>query len=779
MASTQSTATTASTAARTPRRAGQAAGPGLNLLIDQAIQSLPLQVDASLQSLAMRWSYTLRNRQRWVSRGTTTQLQREEVQTLIRKNLGLSDAALLTLVGASVVEVSIPYSGEERGWEWRIFPREYIFASARRTLRKVRDNDFTVVRHLKRRGAGKPSGAKVMLYIESAPTTAIAEAYSFASERAMAEHAARQLSLELKQLINPSIEQLRQVVESLAPQLVHVAGVDNHEARELRERAGEVLKEQAARDGYYMSDGRGGAIEIEADALALALCAAAEKPALVCFNLRNSAPRVAAMCVAQGAGAATGFQDTFDDGLAELFHATLFRAWKFTGGDATSAFRYAWQQLRQTGQRIVGTGLVLWNSRSIHTARLRSPQQISEDWQLASARAVTAETARQDLVVRVEHVPELNYSMLHNDRPLFTEFRIQKTADDIGAVPGIAVRVELHMGHDNLPFQQQVVISSTQPGVDLHEQIRVSLAASLSRAVRETLYTSLLIEVEVLGVTLLRETRRVALLPVDQWEDSDANRKWLPSFVLPRDPAVARVVDQAQRYLQALRDDPTAGFDGYQSVVEDPNDPSGLNTEALDRQVQALWCALLYESPLSYINPPPSFSKFSQRLRTPSDVIDGRRGTCIDLALLLASCLEYVEIHPTIVLLNDHAFPCYWRSELWFDAFALAHLEDPQPGQRDPAGRRGEQAGAGAQQQDSWSFQKKHFREVLAEIEAGRLVPLEATALCWRTSFAEACRQGRRNLSRRSRFHSMLDVRAARIDEHKAVTPLPLYRGEV
>jgi hypothetical protein len=193
----------------------------------------------------------------------------------------------------------------------------------------------------------------------------------------------------------------------------------------------------------------------------------------------------------------------------------------------------------------------------------------------------------------------------------------------------------------------------------------------------------------------------------------------------------------------------------------------------IDLQVKAIWCALLYETPLSYINPPPTFTDASQRLRSPSEVIDGHRGTCIDLALLVASCLEYVEIYPTIVLLTDHAFPCYWRAEQHFNQFALARSRAiDAPGVRNATGS------VAPQQTDSWYYVKPHFREVLGEILAGRLVPIESTCLCWRDSFADACDQGAGNLSRRSRFDSMLDVRSARVDEDSPVTPLPILRAE-
>jgi hypothetical protein len=40
-----------------------------------------------------------------------------------------------------------------------------------------------------------------------------------------------------------------------------------------------------------------------------------------------------------------------------------------------------------------------------------------------------------------------------------------------------------------------------------------------------------------------------------------------------------------------------------------------------------------------------------QRLRTPSMIVRDHSGTCVDLALFFAACLELVDIYPVIFLL--------------------------------------------------------------------------------------------------------------------------------
>jgi hypothetical protein len=188
--------------------------------------------------------------------------------------------------------------------------------------------------------------------------------------------------------------------------------------------------------------------------------------------------------------------------------------------------------------------------------------------------------------------------------------------------------------------------------------------------------------------------------------------------------------------------------------------------------VRAIWSALLHETPLYYINPPPTFTESSQRLRTPSDTIEGRRGTCIDLALLLAACLEYVDIYPAIILLKTHAFPAYWRNATYHTDFKLA---------KDGADGVGttSDAPSAAVQRYGWHLQRGHWPEVVRQVQAGRLVPLETVWLTQRASFADAIDEGLRNLSGRGEFDSMIDVNLARSDKLSPVTPLPIRREDV
>jgi hypothetical protein len=290
-------------------------------------------------------------------------------------------------------------------------------------------------------------------------------------------------------------------------------------------------------------------------------------------------------------------------------------------------------------------------------------------------------------------------------------------------------------------------------------RIRISLTSDLLRSLQENVYSSLCVKVHCQGQVVHENTHRILLLPINEWKDDQLNGAWLPSFVLPNDPAVKQITRQARKYLQALTDDPWAGFDGYQRVTDK-------DCNSVHKQVQAVWNGLLHDFKISYINPPPSFENQSQRIRTPTQVLTQESATCIDLTLLLAACLEYVDIYPALFLLRGHAFMGYFSSTTMHDKFGKlfqSYFEIPTPFK--------ERDGLSPQ---PWILEKDARRDIVDMIREGGLIPLETTFLCNDRGFFDAAKQGRKNLTDANRFESVFDVKRAR-ENH--VVPLPIGGG--
>ena len=193
-------------------------------------------------------------------------------------------------------------------------------------------------------------------------------------------------------------------------------------------------------------------------------------------------------------------------------------------------------------------------------------------------------------VLQVEFkVPaSVNYSLLHNARPFLQKFTLNKLVAH--TLDEIAVVVDLNVGDGSLPFRYtERLLDSSQR--DVSGLVKVPLTAPLLRSLRERVQTTLYAKVCWDQRVAYESTHSVTLLPVDEWLDDTNENPWLPSFVLPRDPAVTRIINVARQHLVTLLDDPTAGFDGYQSVSGEDDPP----LENVDLQVRAIWAAIVNE----------------------------------------------------------------------------------------------------------------------------------------------------------------------------------------
>lgn len=747
--------------------------------------SLDKDSEGSLAQAAMEWTYTIRSRQRWSSVPDAAEQQGREAANLLSR-LGVAEQDLASIARAGMVEVSISWKDEETAWEARIFPWEYVLAGATHGLRS--GAPLTVVRHL---DIGKPTPPKIsrprVLFVMSEPGL-LRHSFNFEDERELVRGHLDAFGKYWKELKSPTLDELSETVKSFRPDIVHLAGFDTHQAYNLLLQAGEAQEagnlanamdvqrrgEEIA-DGYVLARGGDALYPASALELGLALNPKGHSPRLVAFNLSNSAARLAPLTLAAGAGAAIGFQDVFDEDLAEIFFSCMYSDWRRAEWDLPFAFRSAWESVRNRAGQVQGTGVVLWNATPLYpkpapsSARVsdRHRDRLAKQLEKQAGKAVLASEVplfkvEDYITVHVKPLEDLNYSLLHNQRPLFKRFVLSRKRAH--TLLDVRVKVSLSAGQESASFERILALDS--PAVDLQREIHIPLTSALTRSVHESVRTSLLVEVGWGDYVLHRDTYSIRIVPVDQWRDTRDDRVWLPSFIFPRDPAVSRLIDVAQRYLKVLRDDPAAGFDGYQSV-----NPEKLETLAeTDVQVQAIWSAIVHDLRLTYINPPPGYSREldSQRLRTPSMVCNEHCGTCIDLALFFAACLELVDIYPVVFLLDAHAFVGYWRAFEYHADFAKVRRETIE----NLVSADSKSTSASGAQREGWFLGSATYEEVLRHVNAGRLVPIEAVRLTESCGFAEAREDGRENLRTQRDFEALIDLAVAR---EAQVTPLPIW----
>jgi len=784
--------TTASREPARPRPRAQVASAERPPAVRTAQAEFPLDLSAVRDQLpreAMRWRYIVEHRKRWTNVEKSAQeVTRDAAQTL--ELLGLSHDRLKELAQQTVVEVSIPYVSEQASWPARLLPWEFLISSATRQMRG--GGDFLIVRHLDFGDDVASRTPTKAAFVDAAPGS-LGEQFDFEPEFKLVQQSFAEGRISLARIRNPTLTDLTAQLAALSPDVIHLSAIDIRMAREMAaeaapsptqrrqaERPRSADKEESGSlDGIVLHDLTSASFgEVRAAELGAALAAGRSPPLFVGFNTWYSASRVAPLALAAGVQAALSFSTDFSDPLAEMLFANFYRYWRLGNWNLLAGFLEAFKSLSAHSSKLRGTGVVLWSRQSlvapvptVATAQgrragkarvaatkkqLKALSEHAEKERNTDLHLPHEHTVHEVVSVDVQPLKRINYSLLHNNGNLYEQFVIRKSKP--GRLRGLEMEVRLHVGQDSFPFRR--TFDLVDEATPLHDLVRLPLTSSLIRRVDENLATTIYTRVEWAGQTLYEETHRATLLPVDQWTDTDENRQWLPSFVLPRDPAIRRLLSSGQRYLMCLADDSGAGYDGYQQV-----DPKNAETlDAVDLQVRSMWTALLYEHPLAYINPPPSYEWTSQRLRTPSQVFGEGRGTCIDLALLLAACCEYVDIYPVLFLASGHAYPGYWRSEQGYAEFLSVQGVDGNLDQPDVVESR---------QSDKlpWIADSSTYREVLNHVAAGNLVPVETTMVASHTSFGTAVAEGAKNLRQKSDFHSLIDIRLAR---DCGITPLPL-----
>ena len=149
------------------------------------------------------------------------------------------------------------------------------------------------------------------------------------------------------------------------------------------------------------------------------------------------------------------------------------------------------------------------------------------------------------------------------------------------------------------------------------------------------------------GETLVEQAVSVRLLARDEWGGVADMAQLLPAFVMPNDPAVARILRDAGDRLG--RYGHSTALDGYQS--RDPG-RAYMVAAAIYSSVAALGA--------HYAQPPASFEARGQKVRIPTRIIDDRLATCLDTTNLIAATLEAAGLNPVVLLFEGHAAVGVW-----------------------------------------------------------------------------------------------------------------------
>ncbi len=258
------------------------------------------------------------------------------------------------------------------------------------------------------------------------------------------------------------------------------------------------------------------------------------------------------------------------------------------------------------------------------------------------------------LRVELELDPCLNLAMQQNGVALLKGLRIENFGES--EVRDLAVRVRAEPAFCE-PLELR--LASLAAGAQhTWESPRLEPSPAFLAELRERLEGTLHVEL-VAGERALESTRRgVAVLAYDQWGGLRSLPELLCALVLPNHPAIVVWLKQAGALLEQWTGDPS--LSGYQSK----------SRERVQQTAAAVFHAL-QASGITYVAPPASFERDGQKVRTPDRVDEERLATCLDLAVVVAACLEQAGLHALLVLVEGHAFAGVWLDETSFPEPAI------------------------------------------------------------------------------------------------------------
>jgi hypothetical protein len=298
-------------------------------------------------------------------------------------------------------------------------------------------------------------------------------------------------AIEWHDLTNPTSAEIKRYMSQEAPQLVHISAIDSLQGTLLLAGSTDALagnfetEVKLIPDGLFFRDNSWiEKIERPRD-VAKVVTSGKPKPALVSFNLYNSSARLAAFAVAEGAGAAIGFQDIIDDKLAEIFFVIFYSHWYKTVWNILEAFRKALRGVERYAKRTPGAGIVIWSGTALIGEGCHT-QQRSETKQSPLVTIDSACTGK-DLEAEVKPSRAPNYSILHNRQSIFEKFNIYRYHPS--EIFDLRADVELQLGNER--FGHHSIFAMPYHVLDLSNEITIGLTSGMARSLQESIQTTL------------------------------------------------------------------------------------------------------------------------------------------------------------------------------------------------------------------------------------------------------------------------------------------------
>lgn len=252
-----------------------------------------------------------------------------------------------------------------------------------------------------------------------------------------------------------------------------------------------------------------------------------------------------------------------------------------------------------------------------------------------------------DIEVAVQYRSNLNFAQVHNGVRTVLAVNVQNHGPEAYELGELVLRIQgwedaeqvrpLHIDLDSVGADSKVTVDEGRLGWHLSPK----LFAGLDEAAAAQLH----VEAPALGVEADGPLR---LLAADEW-NALLFPESLAAFVRPRSEAISDLLGDVSNLLAERTGD--GAVDGYQRGVK-----------RAAQVVEAIYDAMQARR-IRYIEPPASFERTGQKIRSHKEVLVERWGTCLDLAVTFAAALEAAGIRSVLVMTKGHAFAGFLLSQ--------------------------------------------------------------------------------------------------------------------
>ncbi len=243
----------------------------------------------------------------------------------------------------------------------------------------------------------------------------------------------------------------------------------------------------------------------------------------------------------------------------------------------------------------------------------------------------------------------VNFAMQQNYVPIVKKLIVKNLSDEDISNLEIIITVEPEFAFE---WKTNISIISALQAIEL-DVVDINLSPNFLYGLTEKMAGTIFVKAKLGEEVLVNIVQGIDVLAYDEWSGSLIMPEIISAFITPNHPKITEIIIKASKILKQWCENPS--FTGYQS-----NNPN-----TVKMQMAAIYTVLQNEN-ISYCVPPASYEIIGQRVRHCDSVFEQRMGTCLDLSLLYASCIEAVGLHPLIIFLKGHAFVGCWLEDECF-----------------------------------------------------------------------------------------------------------------